>query len=698
MLDVTDETKLERAERVAGAMGALFVQAPVPVFVVTRDGQFVSANGAATEHYGYSLAELLEMRVHDILVQPNPHLSDDLESAAGGSGNVLVRRPLRRKNGSVIWVVPTAGPVVVAGETYIVAVIKDVTALIEAEARARDATQASLRDRQLVLNAVVAMMGERELEPALTVLARAFGSAAGDLASIWLPETEGAWRLRPAAFWRHGEGSSTIPPDRRLDLAREQCSRRAWQSGVACAIVAADTAPDTMEREWISALGGTFVVAPLMGRAGPYGIIGAQVREGGDMERALAFATTLGSFGGLVLETVQLEARAERGQQRADMLWVAASERLTDGIALIDGDLRVLRVNSAFRSLLKVNEDQCIGKKCRDVFPLCALEDPCNHQVALASQRRLTREFNGIVSGRPIRIEIIPAPPNNAHFALIHVAHDLTDERAIRSQLITADRLASIGRLAAGVAHEVNNPAAFVTVNLGVLRDRFAAGATRPADVLVMLEESLTGMDRIREIVRDLKGLARERAKGRVDVSGLVASTLRMAAHETRGRARVERSLEPGLFAEVRGARIAQVVLNIVINAAQAIPAGNPSEQCIRVRAWRQKDATRDAGRDKVKIEVSDTGPGIAKEHAARIFEPFFTTREDSGGTGLGLWLAREIVEEEGGTIAFSNGPDGGARFVVELLASEGEPRADDAARETRETRETPTGRVAAES
>jgi signal transduction histidine kinase len=307
-----------------------------------------------------------------------------------------------------------------------------------------------------------------------------------------------------------------------------------------------------------------------------------------------------------------------------------------------------------------------VGQRCRDVFPVCGEMNPCPHQTVLTEQKRSVREIHGRISDRPLRIEIIPAPAAGPHFSLVHVAHDLSDERAIRSQLVTADRLATIGRLAAGVAHEVNNPAAFVMVNLGVLRERFASGTARPADTVAILTESLDGMDRIREILQDLKGFARERSRDKVDLSALVASALRMASHETRGRARVEKSLEPGLFAYVRGARIAQVVLNLVVNAAQAIPPGNPGENRIMVRAWREGDLA--------KIDVSDTGAGVPPELSALIFEPFFTTRESSGGTGLGLWLAREIVEEEGGTIRSLNPPEGGARFVIELHAAPREP------------------------
>ncbi|HEY2510379.1 MAG TPA: ATP-binding protein, partial [Polyangiaceae bacterium] len=408
---------------------------------------------------------------------------------------------------------------------------------------------------------------------------------------------------------------------------------------------------------------GPGVVAPLMGRDGPHGLLYGVPRAGEDLPRAVTLATTLGTFGGMVLEAVQLEARA-------DVVWQAASEQLSDGITLLDHDLRIVRVNSAELRLLRKEEVEVVGRRCTEVFGMCKRAPRCPHRVALEERRRSVVEIIGVVTGRPLRVELIPAEENDANIAIIHVAHDQTEERAVRTQMVTSDRLASIGRLAAGVAHEINNPAAFVTVNLGVLRDRFLAGTIRNQDVLAMLEESLNGMDRIREIVRDLKGLARDRSIDLIDLSALVQSAVRMTAHETRGRARVERIHEDGAFARVRGARVTQVVLNLVLNAAQALPPGRADNR-ITIR-------TRRAG-ERALIEVADNGVGIDASIAPHIFEPFFTTREGAGGTGLGLWLARSIVEEEGGRLTFTQEPGGGTRFVVDLPAAalEGAPARD---------------------
>jgi PAS domain S-box-containing protein len=648
------EVDIARAERIAQKLGVLFTETRVPVIVVMPDGRFVSANDAAIAQYGYSLAELLAMRIHDLQAHARP-LEEDLHRAATGDRTPLERRPHRRKDGSILWVVPTAGPITIDGETVVVSVLKDVTAILDAEQRARDATEASLRDRQLVLNAVVAMLGEHELEPAMQRLARAFAQGVGRATTVWLPETTGSRVLRAVASFDLGDVESRRLPTIRIDLDKEKFARLAWENGTGY-IVSPETAPEgTIEYAVVARLEGRAIVAPLVGRSGVHGLLYGVGRPEDDPERALALATTLGTFGGMILEAVQHEARAQ-------IMWQAASERLSDGIALLDHGRCVVRVNSAQRALLDLDEGDILRKPCAEVFSLCLDTPRCPHVAALEDQQRVVIEVRDPRSGKPLRHEIIPALASESGIAVIHVTHDLTEERAIRSQLVSTDRLATIGRLAAGVAHEINNPAAFVMVNLGVLRDRFLAGNARTQDMLAMLDESLNGMDRIREIVRDLKGFARERAIDVVDLAAVAQSAIRMAAHETRGRARVERVADEAAVVRVRSARIAQVVLNLVVNAAQAIPPGNASENRISVR-------TRRSG-DKVRLEVSDTGPGVDPAVADRIFEPFFTTRERTGGTGLGLWLARGIVEEEGGTLTFHDEPGGGACFVVELPAA----------------------------
>ncbi|WP_434386300.1 sensor histidine kinase [Melittangium boletus] len=232
------------------------------------------------------------------------------------------------------------------------------------------------------------------------------------------------------------------------------------------------------------------------------------------------------------------------------------------------------------------------------------------------------------------------------------------------------DRLVLVGQLAAGVAHEVNNPLAFVKANLNYLEHE-VRGEELPRvrdELLQVISETQQGVLRIQQIVMDLRGFSRaggpcEERGGALEVA--LPEATRMASVRLRERGEVSLALEPGLPLVRLGHRhIVQVVLNLLINAADAV------EMCqtrclahIAVRAWRVEEG--------VRLEVDDNGPGIPADVLPRLFEPFFTTKPPGKGTGLGLALCREFVSRSGGTLHAENRPGGGARFVIVLPVSE---------------------------
>ena len=248
-------------------------------------------------------------------------------------------------------------------------------------------------------------------------------------------------------------------------------------------------------------------------------------------------------------------------------------------------------------------------------------------------------------------------------------------ERTIAERALT-DRLSSVTALAAGVAHELNNPLAYVNANLAFLADRtgrvveLLSGAPRTAEDATLanelaeaMREARAGAERMRAVVRDLKTFARMDDEHRrpIDVRPLIDSCLNVAWGEIRKRAQLVRDLEP--VAPVLGdeGRLSQVFLNLILNAAQSIDGGRAEEHQVRV-------ATRTLPDGRVAVEVRDTGGGIAPEHLPRIFDPFFTTKGPGSGTGLGLSICHAVVASLGGTIEVESAPGRGSTFRV-LLA-----------------------------
>jgi len=248
------------------------------------------------------------------------------------------------------------------------------------------------------------------------------------------------------------------------------------------------------------------------------------------------------------------------------------------------------------------------------------------------------------------------------------VGRDVTERRELYSRMALADRLLSVGTLAAGVAHEINNPLAYVSSNLELLVRELPlllqgkpSQLSRP-EVEELLAEAREGAARVGAIVRDLRALSRtdEGEAGTLDVAAVLASCVKIAHNEVRHRARVVIDVATGL-PPVRGSqsRLGQVFLNLLVNAAQAIPAGHVDDNEIRVRAR--------AGGEQVIVEVEDTGQGIPEAVIARIFDPFFTTKPVGLGTGLGLAISHEIVRALGGTITVTSRVGVGTMFRVVL-------------------------------
>jgi PAS domain S-box-containing protein len=336
---------------------------------------------------------------------------------------------------------------------------------------------------------------------------------------------------------------------------------------------------------------------------------------------------------------------------------------LPDGVAVLKGE-SVYFVNSAFVKLVGRGVDAVVGR------PLRAFVHPDDRHLVPAC---LTREVVGLRVLRPDGsarfVEITGAGEVSFEGspAQIALARDTTDQRVAAERTAHASRLTALGALAASIGHEINNPLAFVLGNLEALLNE-----APPAARAGPLRDALEGTQRISAIVSDLRAFSRLEAPGAlqaVDVAAAANVALNLVANQVRHRVTVLRSLAPGLFVRAQEGPLVQVLVNLLINAAQSIPERDGREHAIEVSARREGD--------RVAVRVRDTGVGIAPDVLPRIFAPFFTTRERDGGSGLGLSVSRRIIEGFGGTIEAESALHRGTTFTVLLPRAEG---ADEAA------------------
>jgi two-component system, cell cycle sensor histidine kinase and response regulator CckA len=271
-----------------------------------------------------------------------------------------------------------------------------------------------------------------------------------------------------------------------------------------------------------------------------------------------------------------------------------------------------------------------------------------------------------------------------------------SEHREIQARLAQTDRLTSLGTLAVGVAHEINNPLAYVLLNLGYVAeelpkllssvplqsktDRVAPPAaddsrlesraalsshSQAREVMLALDHAREGAERIRNTVRSLQTFSRPENEMRapLQLSRLLDATLPMVANEIRHRARLVKEYDPVPDVVANEARLGQVFLNLLLNAVQALPEEHAESNEIQL-------LLRSPVPDRVAVEVRDNGVGIPPQVRGRIFEPFFTTKPVGIGTGLGLTICHGIVTSLGGTLSFESEVGKGSTFRVELPAA----------------------------
>lgn len=230
-----------------------------------------------------------------------------------------------------------------------------------------------------------------------------------------------------------------------------------------------------------------------------------------------------------------------------------------------------------------------------------------------------------------------------------------------------AQRLTTMGTLAAGVAHEINNPLSYVYSNLGLARELLDAQSTSISPALYeelreLLSLTQDGVEQVRSIVSDLRSFTRPaRDKGEiVDLLSVLDATVRMAQSQVKHRAHITREYAGVPPVHGSASRLGQVFLNLIMNAYQALPEGRASEHHIRISARAQDE-------EAIVVEIEDNGQGIPPQALSRIFDPYFTTRADEGGTGIGLALCRAIVLDMGGQIDVASKLDQGTCVRVTL-------------------------------
>jgi PAS domain S-box-containing protein len=388
------------------------------------------------------------------------------------------------------------------------------------------------------------------------------------------------------------------------------------------------------------------------------------VRKDGQKRRVEISSSVIKDSAGRVKTVSQILDITERKQseeqiRQAAEEWRATFDSVTDLVSILDKDFKLVRVNKAFADTFKMKPKELLGKTCYEMMH--GTNDPppdCPHQKTLLTKRPATLEFFEPNLG--IHLEASTSPLFNKKGELagsVHVARDITERKQAEQQLIMTDRLASIGELASGIAHELNNP---LTSVIGF--SQLLLGRDIPDDMKEDLSLVNSEAQRAASVVKNLLTFARKHAavKQLSQINNIIEDVLRLRAYEQKvNNIEVERRFAPNLpEMMVDYFQMQQVFLNIIINAEYfMIQAHNRGTLTI----------TTERLDSIIRISFADDGPGISKENLRRLFNPFFTTKDVGQGTGLGLSICHGIVTEHGGKIYATSKLGEGATFVVEL-------------------------------
>ncbi len=429
-------------------------------------------------------------------------------------------------------------------------------------------------------------------------------------------------------------------------------------------------------RHTIAELGLTYYV-PCAVRGRTIAYLGVSRTEKGDFLASddLELLQTMAGYVGIAIENARLYGSLQRKVDQYERLKEFSEnivESINVGILAAALDDRVESWNSRMESLTGITRKDAVGRRLCELFPpaLCEEFDRVRNEIGIhhiykfvlpAGSGRRGANGNGRLPQEDVTVNMAIAPlvsKDLEQIGRLIIFDDVTERTELERRLVQADKLSSIGLLAAGVAHEVNTPLAVISTYAQMLAKQISEDDTKSK----LLEKIAKQTFRASEIVNSLLNFSRTSTTefDEVDLNRVIRETTTLIGHQLdKAGVRTELQLEEALPA-VRGnsGKLQQVFLNLFLNARDAMEGGG----VLRVHSWSEDGLAR--------IDVADTGQGIPPGHLERIYDPFFTTKGSRKGTGLGLSVTYGIVKEHGGTIEVDSKPGSGTRFHLDFPLS----------------------------
>jgi len=611
-LDITERKRAEEALRESEEFrSSLLANSPNPIGVINPDSSIRYVNPALERLTGFSAAELIGKKA------PYPYWTQEtLKKTIMGfrksmrQGDQRAEELFQKKNGERLWVKITSTPVMNNGDfKYLLTNWVDITKRKQVEEALR---QSEKKYKNLA-------------------------EATSDL--IWEADEKGTF---------------TFVSPRIKDILGYEASE------VASKMRTLDLTPKKEAKKWLKRL--KEITAK---KEAFFGFEVTHLHKNGApviLETSgIPTFDSEGNFKGYVGVNKDITERkqAEEKIRNAAEEWRTTFDSIIDFISIHDKDNRIVRVNKAFAEAFKTTPDKLVGRLCHELSHDTQVPpEKCPHRQTMETGKPATME--AFDANRGIYTQESTSPIFDGKGKVIgsvHISKNITEHKRMEEQLMLTDRLASIGELASGIAHELNNPLTSVIGFSQLLLEE---------DIPENLKEDLgtiySEAQRASAIVKNLLTFARKHAPMRQisQVNNILEDVLKLRAYEHKvNNIELEKNFAlelPEIMLDYF--QMQQVFLNLIVNAESAMLEANGKGK-LAITTGRVNNT--------IKVSIADNGPGIAKENLRRVFDPFFTTKEVGKGTGLGLSICHGIVAGHGGRIYAEGEVKQGAKFVVEL-------------------------------
>lgn len=663
-LDITSrktvEERLMESER---RLQDILLQAADAVLTVDDSGHIENFNKSAEEVFGYPADQAIGMEITRLFAfEHEGETAQEKDSILRLGRHEAVGR---RSDGTEVPLEVSISEVPLADGGVFTLIARDITQRRQYEetirARARQQAAVAELGQFALTSPSLRALGRHALETVSEVLCAA-------RCGIFKLQEDGSARLVVSKGWPDGPPMDAVLPEATSRALRPILEDRR------SAVFAADdlsTLDGIAETEFLKdTAGGSGAFATIHGKGDPYGLLAVFCH------RRRACAQHELSFVEAIANVLSQSLRRELAEQDLRMM-NRAIESAMNGILIISAQRAgnpIVYANPAFEHITGFPAESLIGQECMHFIQgtdsealtrlKSGLEDRENVAVLLRSYRKDGSSFWNEINVAPIR----DPQGETTHFVII--TNDISDRKALEAQVLRAQRLESIGTMAGGIAHDLNNILTPMLMFVGVLRARLPEKADQ--DFLDMLEVTVQrGADILKQVLTFARGESGDRVEMDVapvlrELTGIVEDTFPK---------NIAKSFEvPDGLWPVHGdpTQLHQVLLNLCVNARDAMPGGG--ELLVRVENVELSDS--DCGilpgalpGRYIRVEVADTGSGIPEHLHDKIFDPFFTTKEVGKGTGLGLSTASSIVKDHGGFFELSSRESDGTRFRIYLPA-----------------------------